>query len=199
MAITVFSDPRNLDYNYARIDISFGGYDVTVFSYYFEPSVNINLDLRKIEQLFANRVLKRLIWCMDANSKSEIWFSPVIDSRSIKLSEFFSTWQLFTINGDYGPTFSADQSTSYIDITAVGHNALGLNKRKPIILVTYTNEVFQEYKTVCFTDRSKWNGRAGLACVIYEEGVESFTFQHRLRDCDKSIRNFITNLLSRPF
>ncbi|GFV34116.1 transforming growth factor-beta-induced protein ig-h3 [Trichonephila clavipes] len=54
--------------------------------------------------------------------------------------------------------------------------------RKPITLVSYTYEVFQEYKTVCFTDGSKLNGRVGVACVIYEEGVENFTFQHRLRD-----------------
>ncbi|GFV69915.1 RNase H domain-containing protein [Trichonephila clavipes] len=53
---------------------------------------------------------------------------------------------------------------------------------KPITLVTYTNKVFQEYKTVCFTDRSKLNERVGLACVIYENGVENFTFQHRLGD-----------------
>ncbi|GFT37802.1 RNase H domain-containing protein [Trichonephila clavipes] len=54
--------------------------------------------------------------------------------------------------------------------------------RKPITLVSYTNEVFQEYKTVCFTDGSKLNGRVGLSCVIYEKGVEYVTFQHRLRD-----------------
>ncbi|GFX86054.1 RNase H domain-containing protein [Trichonephila clavipes] len=53
---------------------------------------------------------------------------------------------------------------------------------KPITLVTYINEVFQEYKTVCFTDGRKLNGRVGLVCVIYEEGVENFTFQHRLTD-----------------
>ncbi|GFW63373.1 transforming growth factor-beta-induced protein ig-h3 [Trichonephila clavipes] len=36
--------------------------------------------------------------------------------------------------------------------------------RKPITLVSYTNEVFQEYKTVCFTDGSKieWKGRSCL-------------------------------------
>ncbi|GFV01624.1 putative 115 kDa protein in type-1 retrotransposable element R1DM [Trichonephila clavipes] len=47
--------------------------------------------------------------------------------------------------------------------------------RKPITLVSYTNEVFQEYKTVCFTDGSKLNGRVGLACVIYEKVVEYVT------------------------
>ncbi|GFT50577.1 hypothetical protein TNCV_551701 [Trichonephila clavipes] len=66
---------------------------------------------------------------MDANSKSEVWFSPVTDSRGIKLCEFFSTWQLFTINENYGLTFCADQGTSYIDITAVGYNVLGLIER----------------------------------------------------------------------
>ncbi|GFY66869.1 uncharacterized protein TNIN_461541 [Trichonephila inaurata madagascariensis] len=35
-------------------------------------------------------------------------------------------WHLFTINEDYGPTFSANLGTSYIDITAVWHNVFGL-------------------------------------------------------------------------
>ncbi|GFY74146.1 hypothetical protein TNIN_60571 [Trichonephila inaurata madagascariensis] len=106
MAITVFSDPRNLDYNSAMIGISFGAYDFTVFSYYFEPSVNTDLDLREIEQLFSNRVSKR---------------------HMVYGCKY--TWQLFTINEDYGRTFCADQGTSYIDITAVGHNVLGLVER----------------------------------------------------------------------
>ncbi|GFY54821.1 hypothetical protein TNIN_363651 [Trichonephila inaurata madagascariensis] len=106
MTITVSSNPRNLDYNSAMIDISFGGYDFTVFSYYFEPSVNIDLDLRKIEQLFSNRILKRLIWCMDANN----------------------------------------QGTSYIDITAVGHNVLGLIERW--FIAEYDS--FSDYRMISF-------------------------------------------------
>ncbi|GFT95986.1 RNase H domain-containing protein [Nephila pilipes] len=54
--------------------------------------------------------------------------------------------------------------------------------RKPITLVTYSNEVLQNYKTICFTDGSKLNGGVGLACVIYVEGFEKATFQHRIRD-----------------
>ncbi|GFW83823.1 RNase H domain-containing protein [Trichonephila clavipes] len=52
--------------------------------------------------------------------------------------------------------------------------------RKNITLVTYTD--FEEYKTVCFTDGDKLTGRVGITCVIYEEGVEYVTFQHRLRN-----------------
>ena len=70
MSIKVFSDPRNFDYNSVIIDISFERHDFTVFSYCFEPSINIDLDLTKIEHIFTNKVLNRLIWCIDANSKS---------------------------------------------------------------------------------------------------------------------------------
>ncbi|GFV86908.1 RNase H domain-containing protein [Trichonephila clavipes] len=35
---------------------------------------------------------------------------------------------------------------------------------------------------ITIQDGSKLNGRVGLACVIYEKGVEYVTFQHRLRD-----------------
>ena len=54
--------------------------------------------------------------------------------------------------------------------------------RKPIDVITYTNEVLLKYKTICFTDGSKLNGRVGLACIIYEDGAEKASFQHQLRD-----------------
>ncbi|PRD25841.1 UNVERIFIED_CONTAM: Transforming growth factor-beta-induced protein ig-h3 [Trichonephila clavipes] len=56
--------------------------------------------------------------------------------------------------------------------------------RKSNTLVIYTNEVFQEYKTICFTDGRELNERVGFACVIYEEEVEkqlSPTDQESLR------------------
>ncbi|KAF8773449.1 Retrovirus-related Pol polyprotein type-1 like protein [Argiope bruennichi] len=61
---------------------------------------------------------------MDANSKSETWFSPVSDSRGTKLTEFISTHNLFVINEDCGPTFCGSQGSSYIDVTVVGTDLL---------------------------------------------------------------------------
>ncbi|GFT18664.1 transforming growth factor-beta-induced protein ig-h3 [Nephila pilipes] len=54
--------------------------------------------------------------------------------------------------------------------------------RKPITLVNYSNEVLQDYKSICFTGGNKLNGRVGLAFVIYEEGFEKASFQHQIRD-----------------
>ena len=55
--------------------------------------------------------------------------------------------------------------------------------RKPTDVVTYTNEVLLKYKTICFTDGSKLDGRVGLACVIYDDGAEKTSFQHRRDEC----------------
>lgn len=121
-AITVFSDIQNCDYNAVTVDVSLGGFSCTLLSYYFEPSVNIDSDLRKIDSILSNKASGRILWSMDANSKSEVWFSPSTDSRGVKLSDFFSAWQLFVLNEDCGPTFQATQGSSYIDVTVVGQN-----------------------------------------------------------------------------
>ncbi|GFX88612.1 retrovirus-related Pol polyprotein from type-1 retrotransposable element R1 [Trichonephila clavipes] len=68
--------------------------------------------------------INRLVWSMDANSKSETWFSPFSDSRGTKLIEFISAHNLFVINEDCGPTFCGSRGSSYIDVTAVGTDLL---------------------------------------------------------------------------
>ncbi|GFW85045.1 RNA-directed DNA polymerase from mobile element jockey [Trichonephila clavipes] len=95
-----------------------------IFSYYFKPSQNIDSDLHKISQVFSGRNLNRLVWIMDSNRKSELWFSPYSDARGDKLCEFISANNLFIINEDCGPTFRAIQGTSYIDSTVVGSDLL---------------------------------------------------------------------------
>ncbi|GFW39799.1 retrovirus-related Pol polyprotein from type-1 retrotransposable element R1 [Trichonephila clavipes] len=90
----------------------------------FRAFKNIDSDLHKISQVFSSKNLNRLVWSMDSNSKSELWFSPYSDARGNKLSEFISANNLFIINEDCGPTFRATQGTSYIDITVVGSDLL---------------------------------------------------------------------------
>ncbi|GFW25448.1 hypothetical protein TNCV_3721761 [Trichonephila clavipes] len=68
--------------------------------------------------------INRLVWSMDANNKSETWFSPFSDSRGTKLIEFISAHNLFVINEDCGPTFCGSRGSSYIDVTAVGTDLL---------------------------------------------------------------------------
>ncbi|XP_035230383.1 uncharacterized protein LOC118202327 [Stegodyphus dumicola] len=122
--LSTFLDYKNTDYNMVTLDITVGSTVLTLFSYYFEPSRNIDLDLHKISQVFMSKNLNRLVWCMDSNGKSELWFSPYSDSRGDKLSEFISANNLFVINEDYGPTFQATQGSSYIDVTVIGSDLL---------------------------------------------------------------------------
>ncbi|GFV82079.1 hypothetical protein TNCV_3152771 [Trichonephila clavipes] len=122
--LSTFIDYKNSDYNMVTLEVIAGSTAFTLFSYYFEPSKNIDSDLHKISQVFSSKNLNRLVWSMDSNSKSELWFSPYSDARGNKLSEFISANNLFIINEDCGPTFRATQGTSYIDITVVGSDLL---------------------------------------------------------------------------
>ncbi|GFY73075.1 hypothetical protein TNIN_323151 [Trichonephila inaurata madagascariensis] len=122
--LSIFIDYKNTDYNMVTLEVITGSTSFTLFSYYFEPSKSIESDLHKISQVFSSKNLNRLVWSMDSNSKSELWFSPYSDARRDKLSDFISANNLFIINEDCGPTFRATQGTSHIDITVVGSDLL---------------------------------------------------------------------------
>ncbi|GBM10762.1 hypothetical protein AVEN_144-1 [Araneus ventricosus] len=61
---------------------------------------------------------------MDANSKSETWYSPFSDSRGNELTEFISSHNFFVMNEDCGPTFCGTRGSSYINVTVVGTDLL---------------------------------------------------------------------------
>ncbi|GFY64879.1 hypothetical protein TNIN_350571 [Trichonephila inaurata madagascariensis] len=122
--ISTVLDLNYLDYNMVTVRLNINRVSYLFVSYYFEPSKNMDLYLQKINQIFSNMPINRLVWSMDANSKSETWFSPLSDSRGTKLAEFISTHNLFVINEDCGPTFSSSRGSSYIDVTAVGTDLL---------------------------------------------------------------------------
>ncbi|GFT31941.1 hypothetical protein TNCV_3468081 [Trichonephila clavipes] len=78
--LSTFIDYKNSDYNMVTLEVIAGSTAFTLFSYYFEPSKNIDSDLHKISQVFSSKNLNRLVWSMDSNSKSELWFSPYSDT-----------------------------------------------------------------------------------------------------------------------
>ncbi|GFT36187.1 hypothetical protein TNCV_4778231 [Trichonephila clavipes] len=68
--------------------------------------------------------INRLAFSMDANSKSDTWLSPFSDSRNTKLAKFISSYNLFVINENCGPTFCGSRGSRDIDVTAVGTDLL---------------------------------------------------------------------------
>lgn len=61
---------------------------------------------------------------MDANSKSDLWFSQFSEARGIILNDFICSRNLFIVNEDCGPTFRTSRGSSYIDVTVVGTDLL---------------------------------------------------------------------------
>ena len=119
-----FLDLNSTHYNMVTIDITVGNLLLTLCSYYFEPCMNIDTDLEKISQMLSFKKSGFLLWGMDANSKSEVWYSPITDGRGSKLTEFISMHHLFVMNEDCGPTFCSQQGSSYIDVTVCGLDLL---------------------------------------------------------------------------
>ncbi|GFV56488.1 hypothetical protein TNCV_2276261 [Trichonephila clavipes] len=120
--LSTFIDYKNTDYNMVTLEVIAGSTAFTLFSYYFEPSKNIDSAFPKISQVFSSKNPNRLGWSMDSYSKSKLWCSPYSDARGDKLCELISANNLFIINEDCGPTFRATQKTSYIDITVIDSN-----------------------------------------------------------------------------
>ncbi|GFY77718.1 hypothetical protein TNIN_186931 [Trichonephila inaurata madagascariensis] len=67
--LSTFIDYKNTDYNMVTLEVIAGSIAFTLFSYYFEPSKNIDTDLHKISQVFSSKNLNRLVWSMDSNNK----------------------------------------------------------------------------------------------------------------------------------
>ncbi|GFT59989.1 uncharacterized protein TNCV_2686781 [Trichonephila clavipes] len=95
--LSTFIDYKNTDYNMVTLEVIAGSTALILFSYYFEPSKNIVSDLHKINQVLSSKNLNRLVWSMDTNNKSELWFSPYSDALGVVGSDVLednSSWCL---------------------------------------------------------------------------------------------------------
>ncbi|GFY55386.1 hypothetical protein TNIN_441851 [Trichonephila inaurata madagascariensis] len=69
--ISTFLDLNYLYYNMVTVRLNIKGVSYLFVSYYFKLSKNIDFDLLKVNQIFSSMPISRLVWSMDANSKSE--------------------------------------------------------------------------------------------------------------------------------
>ncbi|GFY27232.1 phosphatidylinositol-glycan biosynthesis class W protein [Trichonephila clavipes] len=108
-------------------------------------------------------------------------------SKVLKNNCEFLLWKAINYNGLFY-FLLANLLTGYKTISYEA--VFAISGIPPIDLVILNNlDVRENYlstslecKTVCFRDGSKLIERVGLACVIYDEGVENVTFRHRLRE-----------------
>ncbi|GBN02117.1 hypothetical protein AVEN_191269-1 [Araneus ventricosus] len=56
------------------------------------------------------------------------------------------------------------------------------SERSPINLVSYYQNIEDNFPVVCFTDGSKINSKVGLAFVVFQDHIETEVHQFRIRD-----------------
>ncbi|XP_055931941.1 uncharacterized protein LOC129962227 [Argiope bruennichi] len=66
----------------------------------------------------------------------------------------------------------------FLQISELPHPA----ERFPLNVISYHNNIEDNFPVVCFTDGSKINNKVGLAFVVFQDYIEIETHQFRIRD-----------------
>jgi len=99
-------------------------YIINVYCQYSLPIESVLLNLEKLIQEIKT---SRFIICMDANAKSEAWYSGETDDRGRVLEEFIVTNNLIVLNKrSVLTTFSGPLGATNIDVTLIGQGFGGV-------------------------------------------------------------------------
>ena len=92
--------------------------DLYIVSGYFQFSDPIELYITKTSNIIRALKGKKIILCLDANSKSPMWHSDTLDENGEKMEDFIQDMELMALNEPGNPsTFATTRGKSNIDIT----------------------------------------------------------------------------------
>lgn len=96
-----------------------------IINVYCQFSLPLDPILKTIEEIISKLSINKVIIAMDANAKSEMWFSGETDDKGKDLEDFIMTNNLYTLNKPKNPpTFSTGYGELNIDVTLVSENML---------------------------------------------------------------------------
>ncbi|KAF6213250.1 hypothetical protein GE061_010968 [Apolygus lucorum] len=107
------------DEDFVAVEVSLvGGFSCIFVSAYFDITRDIEIDLFKMARVLERAGRRRVIMCIDTNSRSAAWYDTVTNRRGKDLEEFLAEGSLVVINYDDGqPTFETRNGKSRIDLT----------------------------------------------------------------------------------
>lgn len=96
-----------------------------IINVYCQFSLQIELFLNDLENIISKIKPNKIIITMDANAKSDLWFSEELDDRGRAVEDFLITNRLYVINENNElPTYESISGQSNIDLTLVSENMM---------------------------------------------------------------------------
>jgi exonuclease III len=96
-----------------------------IASMYSDITQNIDIDLRKIEEIIQHAHDAGILIVMDSNARSSSWHDILTNGRGRTLEEFLTSRQLYIMNEEsYLTTFWSSHGKSNIDLTITNHRLL---------------------------------------------------------------------------
>src|SRR5215469_6963943 len=88
-------------------------------SLYFDITEDIELNIRKTEQILNYSKGHGVLIAADTNARSRVWFDTITNQRGKVLEDFLTIHNLCIANVRSEPTFETTRGSSYVDLTIV--------------------------------------------------------------------------------
>jgi hypothetical protein len=81
-------------------------------SLYFDITEDIEMNIKKTEQILNHLKGQGLLIAVDSNVRSEIWYDAIINQQGKVLEEFLTIYNLYIVNDRSEPTFEMTRGSS---------------------------------------------------------------------------------------
>jgi len=112
--ITQFSDEDCVGAEISCRNTKFFG-----ISLYFDITEDIEMNIRKTEQILNYLKGQGLLIAAGSNARSKTWYDTITNQRGKVLEDFLTISNLYIVNDRSEPTFETTRGSSYVDVTIV--------------------------------------------------------------------------------
>jgi hypothetical protein len=93
-------------------------------SSYFDITEDIEINIRKTEQILNYSKGQGLLMAVDSNARSKTWYDTITNQRGKVLEDFLTIHNLNIVNVRSEPTFETTRGSSYVDLTIVNNQLI---------------------------------------------------------------------------
>jgi ribonuclease HI len=167
---------------------------IIIVSGYFHAEEDIRNDLQILESLQNEFSSSPIIYCVDCNSHSPLWFNNHLDTRGKILENFFNYHNLYLLNINTGPTWEIGQKCSTIDLTIV--NSLSLRHTNNWNILD--EQSYSDHKIISFEfDSNCQFVKCPMDSRIVFKNTEWIKFDHFILSRNRQLTSLSTKITSK--